>query len=761
MVILAIALVFEDSIVGFEEDLIALFGFLSPGAERVLYGAVVVFQLLVVAGLLAFPLFTGRHRLVGYIALASVVALALMALVDGVVERQVSSALDNRLAERAGLSDSGTTAVMSAAQMAAMFVVAAPFVGRRWRRAGAIAMTAVVLIRLLVATTLPADLFVALPLGAACAAAVLLLFGRPDRRPTESAIEAGLTEAGLPVTRLWAASVDAKGSTPYFATLDDGSGLFVKVLGADERAADLLFRAYRFLRLKNVGDDRLFSSLRRTVEHEALVSLMARNVAVRTPRLRSVIAVGSESMLLAFDRIDGRWLTDFTSDELDDALLHDLWSQIGRLRQQGIAHRDLRGANIVIGDGEAWVIDFGFSEVAVPDEILDNDVAQLLASLSLETGAERSVSTAVDQLGPETVGASLPRLQLRGLAHTTQKSLEEHPGRLDELQQQVKDQCGVDEVELAELERFDTQSMITIGALVLATYFLIPQFADLPGIAEQVRDATWAWTPLLLAAASLTYVAATMAFAGTVATRLPLGPLFATQVGSSFTSTLAPASVGGMALNTRFLQKQGLDRAVAVSGVGLNTVAGLLGHLALLVLFLGWAGDNTFGSIHLPDPHWFIVGASVTVVLVLVGLTIPWLRSLLVDKVLPSMRRGLDAIWSTARRPGKLALLLGGSVLITFGNLLTLYFSVEAFGGGLPFATVGAAFLVGSAVASAAPTPGGLGAMEAALIGGLVAAGLDPAVALPAVFLFRLFTFWLPILPGWFAFTWLQRHDYV
>jgi uncharacterized protein (TIRG00374 family) len=107
------------------------------------------------------------------------------------------------------------------------------------------------------------------------------------------------------------------------------------------------------------------------------------------------------------------------------------------------------------------------------------------------------------------------------------------------------------------------------------------------------------------------------------------------------------------------------------------------------------------------------------------------------------------------------ALLLGGSMLVTFAYLTTLYFSVEAFGGGLAFATVGAVFLVGSAVAQAAPTPGGLGAVGAALIAGLVAAGLDNTVAVPAVFLYRLFTFWIPILPGWLCFQRLERHEYL
>ena len=52
-----------------------------------------------------------------------------------------------------------------------------------------------------------------------------------------------------------------------------------------------------------------------------------------------------------------------------------------------------------------------------------------------------------------------------------------------------------------------------------------------------------------------------------------------------------------MALNIRFLQKQGVDQPVAVSGIGLNTIAGLVGHITLVGVFLIWAGRDAFGSI--------------------------------------------------------------------------------------------------------------------------------------------------------------------
>jgi len=99
--------------------------------------------------------------------------------------------------------------------------------------------------------------------------------------------------------------------------------------------------------------------------------------------------------------------------------------------------------------------------------------------------------------------------------------------------------------------------------------------------------------------------------------------------------------------------------------------------------------------------------------------------------------------------------------VLTLSYIVCLYLCTRAFGGDLSLATVGAVYLLGAAVAAAAPTPGGLGALEAAVIAGLVAAGMPHTIAVPAVFLYRLATFWLPTLPGWAAFTWLRRSEYV
>ncbi len=82
---------------------------------------------------------------------------------------------------------------------------------------------------------------------------------------------------------------------------------------------------------------------------------------------------------------------------------------------------------------------------------------------------------------------------------------------------------------------------------------------------------------------------------------------------------------------------------------------------------------------------------------------------------------------------------------------------MNAFGGGPSIVVVCAVYLGAAAVAAAAPTPGGLGAIEAALAAGLTGVGMRPGAAIAAVLVYRLATYWLPVLPGWLAWRLLQR----
>jgi glycosyltransferase 2 family protein len=138
-----------------------------------------------------------------------------------------------------------------------------------------------------------------------------------------------------------------------------------------------------------------------------------------------------------------------------------------------------------------------------------------------------------------------------------------------------------------------------------------------------------------------------------------------------------------------------------------------------------------------------------------------WGRQTVVRSLVKGVRSSVANLAQVAKSPIKLALLFGGSMGVTLAYIGALVTSVEAFGGGIALAKIGAVYLAASALAAAAPTPGGLGAIEAALVAGLTGIGMESGTAVSTVLTYRLATYWLPILPGWLAWVYLQRKEYL
>jgi glycosyltransferase 2 family protein len=157
------------------------------------------------------------------------------------------------------------------------------------------------------------------------------------------------------------------------------------------------------------------------------------------------------------------------------------------------------------------------------------------------------------------------------------------------------------------------------------------------------------------------------------------------------------------------------------------------------------------------------------VLLVLVGavavvgllIAVAPVRRMLRRRLEPIVRQSLPALLHAAVEPRRLLTALGGILLQNAGYVLALDASLRAFDVSVALPTVIGVYLVASTVGSVAPTPGGLGAVEAALIGGLTATGVPVSGAVAVVLAFRTVTFWLPAPLGWVAFVRLQRHGFV
>jgi uncharacterized protein (TIRG00374 family) len=183
--------------------------------------------------------------------------------------------------------------------------------------------------------------------------------------------------------------------------------------------------------------------------------------------------------------------------------------------------------------------------------------------------------------------------------------------------------------------------------------------------------------------------------------------------------------------------------------------------VTLLIIFSVWAGRTVNLTEFLPGP-WVAI-AVVGVILGAIGVVafVPKVRQFAAEKVRPEAAKVRDNLVGLLQHPVRLVLIVLGSATLTLSYVAALDASLRAFDAQVALPVVAVIYLAGASIASAAPTPGGVGAVEAALIGGLTAAGVPSDVAIPGVFLYRLATFWIPVLPGWGAFSWLQRREYV
>jgi glycosyltransferase 2 family protein len=184
-------------------------------------------------------------------------------------------------------------------------------------------------------------------------------------------------------------------------------------------------------------------------------------------------------------------------------------------------------------------------------------------------------------------------------------------------------------------------------------------------------------------------------------------------------------------------------------------------HVTLLIIFSAAAGAGTDLSHFVPKATLLYLIGGVALGLIGTFLLVPRLRRWLATDVRPKLKEVTTDLVALAHEPKRLGVILLGCAGTTLGAAIALWASVQAFGGHVTFVAVTVVTMVGGTLASAAPTPGGVGAFEAALIGGLAAFGLPAAIAVPSVLLYRVLTCWIPVFVGWPVMRWLTDKDLI
>jgi glycosyltransferase 2 family protein len=597
--------------------------------------------------------------------------------------------------------------------------------------------------------------------GRAIGLAVRYVAGSASQRPGALDIAGALAAAGLPVTAIRRDRHHSpRQGTPsrHYAAITKTGGcrLDVVVYDRDQQAAGAMYRLYRRVRVLGQVSRNAPLSMDHAVERRALLSYAAEDAGAPVPRLRAVVRAGPEASVLAYEHYEGMTLAE-RNPGCSDAELSQIWDAVGRLHAHKVTHRGLTADHILLtGGGQAMLLDPGDGDVAASDLQIRLDLAQLVAEFALAVGPERAAGLAVAKMNPDDLVAVVSLLQPVALARPTRRALRRHREVMPALRARLLAAVPGGEVTPARLERISPRTLLTLVASVAAVYLLAGELGR-ASLHSVLGAADWRWVIAALALSAATYAAATESLTGFTPGRLSFRLTLLAQLASSFVTLVTPAAVGGATLNIRYLQRQKVPAAVAAASVGVAQVVAFVLHVLLIMVFAAITGSSASGPVQPPRWAWFVLAGLVLVALVV--LAIPAGRRMLRARLSPMLGQVLPRLLEVAQQPRKLARGIGGTLLLSLCYILCLSACVAAFSRSVPIAKIGLVYLTGSAIGSIIPTPGGLGAVEAALTAGLTAAGIPGAAAASAVLLFRLLTFWLPVPFGWGAMRYLERRQ--
>ncbi len=537
--------------------------------------------------------------------------------------------------------------------------------------------------------------------------------GVVNARPTGHDVVTSLFDAGLqPVGCRWVG--ETEDTRRYEADTHDGRLLDVTVLDRDRQAVGLVYRLYRRIRLRGPAQRRNLLSLRRAVDQEALMSYALRDAGIRTPRLVAVRELSADAALLAYERVEGRTLEKLSPDELSDDLLTRIWQLQQQMQLHQVAHRRFALDSLLVDpDGQVWLLDLRNGEIAASALQTRLDTAELMATLALRYGPERTVRVGAQVLGADAIGAALPMLQPVVLTRTTRTAVRKSKDLLQRIREQILayQPQATRVAEPVKLERLRPRTLLTVAAGLVAAYLVLYQLASSKLSLTKILSAASPWWAIVAVFASvMTYVAAGMVLTGFIPERLPVVRNFLVQVAAGFVSIVAPAAVGGVALNTRYLQKQGIGTGPAVSAVGASQAVGFIMHIALIAAFSFIANTGTGGHSWAPSTVVIAILLAIGVV-AMVTISVKPLRLFAVARLKPFFEGTLPRLMDVAQNPRKLSIGLGGTILLSLMNALCLWASVLTIQphANISYATTAVVFLTAQAIGSVIPVPSGHG----------------------------------------------------
>lgn len=651
--------------------------------------------------------------------------------------------------------------VLRVAMVTAVLLTASPHLSRPIRQLG----WALVIMAGVAAPALgfgrPSGAIAGLGIGMLCAGGVLLVFGSPRGYPAVASVAEALTDLGLPLTSIRVDPDQSWGVRRMIGVAADGALVEIKAFGRDATDSQLAARFWRAIVYRGEGVTLSLSRLQ-AAEHEALVAVLARRAGVRVPEVLAAASTSGEVAVLALSRSGAR-LDSVDPVSVPDTKLVSLWHEVTRLHEAGITHGSLDPSAVRLDEGAPIITNFSAGSLHRRERDTHLDIARLLFGLAQLVGVDRAVFTAHEALGGGRLGAALAYLQAPALPSWERRHSRTVGRELKALRAAVVERTGVQVPEPVKLRRVGPRDVLTLVVLLLFVGAFIPVLAgvDYQQLWAELQDAIWWIIIAVVMLGQLVFVpqAASMMFA--VGRSLPLRPATILQSAIAFISFAIPGVAGRVTMNAAFLYKYGVTPAVAVTQGAIDGLSGFI--VQVILVLLAFATGSVAFDIAATSSSDIDLRLVLGFVILLAGVALlaVWKVKSVHERVVPVVASAWGALTDLMKAPSRALGLFGVQLLIQLAWGLMLSASLYAVGTPLDLVPCTVVVVATCLFQGIVPIPGGIGVSEALMVGLLVPLGVPSDAAMAATVVWRVGTFYLPAVEGFFASRWLERRGYL
>ncbi len=364
------------------------------------------------------------------------------------------------------------------------------------------------------------------------------------------------------------------------------------------------------------------------------------------------------------------------------------------------------------------------------------------------------------------VSAKQPRpayIPPAGMASELSKELEEGPPRTATLSKKKTIIGGI----------------VTLIVLAVVFLGLIPKFGDYNVALESIKNMSVGWLVALSISVIVTILVYVLPYQAAIP-GLRYGPAFVIRQTSYTISNAVPAGGAvGLALQYGMLYSYRVPGSVATTGIAVTSVWSVFITLGLPIF--GVLAAVATGQV---QQAWVVAGlvglASIVAAVVVLWLILRSEKSALAvgriatkiaHPVTKRMKSEPDITDAIMHFRGEIVDVVRAhwlwitvsNVLVSLAQFMILFISIRAVGGdratGFTIWAAFAAFAISRLASMIPATPGGLGTVDAVLIGLLVTFGLDESTALAADLVWRAASFIPQVLLGVGTFVWWRARQ--